>query len=202
MGRIIDLTKPLDDSVAIYSSCGYSDPRFECIEWSSVLSHGFRVSRLSLGTQTGTHMDAPAHFLDGAPTLDALSPEDLVGIYFLIDLKPQVDTDDIRASIARFGDQDIVFLRTQENGVSCISRAGLDCLLSLPAKVIVLSGEMEVVGGEPLDFHRLVARAGKFLVEDLDQHAARLAPETGQILALPWRLVGTSGSPCRVLLRT
>jgi arylformamidase len=37
------------------------------------------VSRLSLGTHTGTHVDPPAHFLPGAATVDALPLDVLVG---------------------------------------------------------------------------------------------------------------------------
>jgi kynurenine formamidase len=157
---------------------------------------------LSLGTQTGTHIDAPGHFLKDAPTLDAIPPENLIGRYVLIDLPSEVNTEGIRASLERFSGQTIAFLRTPENGASRISREGLDILLSLPAAVFVLSGEIEVAGAQPFEFHRLIARAGKFLVEDLDQKAARAVPREGEIFALPLRLVGTSGSPCRVMVRT
>jgi kynurenine formamidase len=38
-------------------------------------------------------------------------------------------------------------------------------------------------------------------VEDLDQHAAHLLSGFGEMFALPLRLTGVSGSPCRVVVR-
>ena len=60
--RVLDLSKPLDSAIEIYSDGSYRDPPFEVSEWCSVESQGYRVSAVRLGTQTGTHIDAPAHF--------------------------------------------------------------------------------------------------------------------------------------------
>ena len=74
--------------------------------------------------------------------------------------------------------------------------------LTKPPQLRVLSGEIEIEHFRSLEFHRLVARAGKFLMEGLDQHAAHLVAGCGEMFALPLRLTGVSGSPCRVILRT
>ena len=62
MTEIIDLTRKLDESLSIYSGGGYSDPPLQVEAWCTIAEQGFKVSRLSMGTQTGTHIDAPAHF--------------------------------------------------------------------------------------------------------------------------------------------
>jgi len=43
--------------------------------------------RLVLGTHTGTHCDAPRHFIEGGRTIDEMEPELLVGEAALIDLR-------------------------------------------------------------------------------------------------------------------
>ncbi len=72
MTEIIDLTRKLDESLSIYSGGGYSDPPLLVESWCAIEEQGFKVSRLSMGTQTGTHIDAPAHFspeIPPAPTV-------------------------------------------------------------------------------------------------------------------------------------
>src|SRR3989304_6492904 len=51
------------------------------LDFPSRLSRGdtFTISTLSLGSHTGTHVDAPSHFLDGAPGVDNLPLDALVG---------------------------------------------------------------------------------------------------------------------------
>ena len=46
------------------------------------------VSRLTLGTHTGTHVDPPAHFLPGGATVDELSLDVLVGPAVVVDVPP------------------------------------------------------------------------------------------------------------------
>src|SRR5215208_4735119 len=56
------------------------DPGVEVRAWSQI-SRGdaANVSVLNFGAHTGTHVDAPAHFIEGAPGLASLPLEALVG---------------------------------------------------------------------------------------------------------------------------
>lgn len=198
---IIDLTKPLNTSFIPYSTGKYTDPPLEFSAWSFLHREGFRVTRLSMGTQSGTHIDAPAHFLeDGAP-LEALSPDHLMGEYYLLDLPGAASLSDISELLKTYHDEKILFLRTPENSSTKISREAMHKILSMPPALLVLSGEIEIENSEPFAFNRLVARAAKFLVEDLDQKEAHNLPARGEIFVFPLRLVGVSGSPCRVIVR-
>jgi len=198
---IIDLTKPLGKSFAPFSSGNYSDPPLTISKWCSVDEQGFNVSKLSLGTQTGTHIDAPAHFLKNGVTLEALAAGYCIGSYFLIDLTQ----DDLPACVEKrlraYGRENILMLRTPEHSAIKIAREIAVKLLSLTPPLIVLSGEIEISDAPCFEFNRLVAHAGKFLAEDLDQKAARRLNGTGEIFVLPLHLLGVSGSPCRVLAR-
>jgi arylformamidase len=199
--KVIDLTKPLDSSLDIYHSRDYSDPPFCCSEWSSVEEQGFRVSRLELGTQTGTHIDAPAHFSSDGATLESLPVHQLMGAYFMVDLPDCCDLESIRKLSASYSQEPILFLRTNSCGISRLPVDALNALIELPPEVWVLAGMIEVVNAPSLEFHRFVALAGKFLIEDLQEAAAALVPRRGEIFALPLRLIGTSGAPCRVVVR-
>ena len=199
--RHLDLTKPLDENLTIYAEGDYADPPFECRDWAGIDRHGFRVSRLVLGTQTGTHMDAPAHFLDGGATLDALPVDRMMGRYVLLDLPAKASPEELDNLLMTYRDQTILFLRTPQEGVAFLSRPAMERLLALPPAVWVLAGEIEVSESEPLEFHRLLARAGKYLVEDLDPQTVLEVEPGGEIFLLPLRLTSTSGAPCRAVVR-
>jgi kynurenine formamidase len=70
--RVIDLTLPLDEHTPVYE-----DYRAE--PWATLANHGYSVHRLELGSHTGTHLDAPAHFVSAGPTLDEIPLARLVG---------------------------------------------------------------------------------------------------------------------------
>ena len=74
--RIHDISVSISESLAIWPG----DPRIR-ITQPLHLQNGdsATVSRLDLGAHTGTHVDAPAHFVNGGSTVDRLDLEVLVG---------------------------------------------------------------------------------------------------------------------------
>lgn len=198
---ILDLTKPLDNSLEIYVEDDYQDPDFSCIEWTSVEKQGYRVSALSLGTQTGTHIDAPAHFDSSGDCLEALPLENLIGRYFLVDLPRDASEDQVKTLCNAYSDEAILFVRSDSSGVTSVTQSALDILFDLPPVVWVVTGTVEVTNAASLEFHRLLACRGKYLIENLQTELARKVRPGGELIALPLRLVGTSGSPCRVAVK-
>jgi kynurenine formamidase len=198
--KLIDLTKPLNHETAIYRDRDYSDPAFRMDEWCTVETQGFRVSRLALGTQTGTHIDAPAHFLDGGDTLETLGVERLIGRYFHVSAQELADEAMCGAALGRYGSETIVFLASNAAQVTLPQRAVSD-LIALGCPVWAVACEIEIEQGPPFLFHRLLAKAGIYLIEDLELEAAGKVPRQGELIALPLRLEGVSGAPCRVVVR-
>ena len=202
--RVIDLTWTIDRNLEIYADGAYRDPDFRVETWCTVESQGYWVSKLNLGTQTGTHIDAPAHFkIDGA-TLESLPVEHLLGPYFLIDLDHIHDTSQFEDVIQDYSGQLILLLLSTpskaSNGVAELTPAQFNRLCALDAKVWAVAGSVHVWGKDPLFFHVQLAEQGIFLIEDLDQKAASEVRPGGELIALPLKLTGVSGSPCRVLV--
>jgi kynurenine formamidase len=88
--RIVDLTYPLSPAFPLYP---VYDPvrvaeRFECGR------DGFFVRSWSFDEHCGTHVDAPAHFAEGAATVDQIRPEELVLAVAVVDLRERVARDD------------------------------------------------------------------------------------------------------------
>jgi len=198
---IIDLTKPLDTSFIPFSNGQYTDPSMEISEWSTLQKEGFRVSRLSMGTQSGTHIDALAHFLEDGARLEALSPAEFIGKYFLLNLSCVVSLSKVTESLKAYRNEEILLLKTLAYQTAELSVEAMQKILSLPPLLLVLSGKIEIKDSKPFAFNRLVAEAAKFLVEDLDPQKTNSLFEHGEIFIFPLNLMGVAGSPCRVLAR-
>lgn len=197
--EVLDLTKVLDEHLRIYSDGEYRDPEFLVKTWCTIETQGYRVSQLSLGTQTGTHIDAPAHFKQNGATLETLPPAHLIGKYFFVDLdtlRQNITPDNL---IDKYNNEPVLFLFSQ-SGMVQINEDILDVLGRLSSKVWAIAGEIEIIGKDPLFFHRVIAERGIYLIEDLDEETAKQVKPGGMIIALPLRLTGVSGSPCRVLV--
>lgn len=73
---IYDITVPIRSGMPVYEG----DPGIEIKAWSALAQgNSSNVSFLHFGAHTGTHVDAPAHFIEGARKIDALSLEALIG---------------------------------------------------------------------------------------------------------------------------
>src|SRR5260370_19338913 len=73
---IYDIASPIHPGMPIYEG----DPAVEIAAWSALRKgDSANVSFLHFGAHTGTHVDAPAHFIEGARKIDALSLDVLIG---------------------------------------------------------------------------------------------------------------------------
>src|ERR1700681_771739 len=73
---IYDITVPVRSGMPVYEG----DPGVEIKAWSALANgNSSNVLLLSFGAHTGIHVDAPAHFIEGARKIDALSLETLLG---------------------------------------------------------------------------------------------------------------------------
>ena len=74
--KIYDITVPIHVTMPVYEG----DPGVKIEAWSAFAKgDSSNVSMLNFGAHTGTHVDAPAHFIEGARKIDALSLEVLIG---------------------------------------------------------------------------------------------------------------------------
>lgn len=82
----------------------------------TVASHGFAEQRVSMLTHSGTHMDAPAHILEGGPTLERLGLSHFIGSARVIDCSAAhgraIDLADLQPWGASLVGKDFVVLHT------------------------------------------------------------------------------------------
>src|ERR1700730_7824900 len=85
--RIYDVSVPISARTPTYPG----DPGIEIRPWLS-LANGdpANVSAIYFGAHTGTHVDAPAHFIEDAPTLESMDLHTLIGEVQVIELPNDV----------------------------------------------------------------------------------------------------------------
>jgi arylformamidase len=144
------------------------------------------VSRLALGTHTGTHVDPPAHFLPGGATVDQLDLDVLVGPAVVVDGSTAVPTGAGRVLFKTGAADGIVTPEVARQLVEAgIRLVGVDTLSIEPPT-------------DSYPVHRLLLTAGVVIVEGLD--LAAVEPGEYQLVCLPLRITGGDGAPARAVL--
>jgi arylformamidase len=168
------------------------------------------VSHLSLGVHSGTHVDAPVHFIPGAPGVDALPLDRLLGDVRVLALPrgPAITAEALRACAPVRGER---LLFKTRNSSRRWDAEGFDpgfAYLSLDGARLLVEAGVRTVGIDYLSIagmeegeatHRLLLEAGVCIIEGLD--LTRVEPGAYEMLCLPMRLKGGDGAPARVLLR-
>lgn len=222
--RVVDLTIPLGSEVVMWP--GAAGPEAETLV--TVAHDGFFARRVSFFEHTGTHFDAPCHFIDGAKTVDKIPAESLVRPIVVIDISDRIGNDadavltleEVLAFENLHGvipEGTALFLRTgwEEKNGDAIAYAGQPGDLRFPgfgieaARYLVSTRKVVGLGidtlgidsGEASDFpvHRQITHsAGLWHLENL-QNLKLLPPVGAWVVVGVLPLVGGSGSPARVL---
>jgi arylformamidase len=195
---IRDVTRPLGPGTMVYA--GDAVPTFR----SRPLG-GSVVSDLSLSTHSGTHLDAPSHYLPGGTSVDRIPFGHLVGRARVLDLRDGPDAIPPSALSGRIGGHTRLLLRTRFSTTSSFSpeyphlTPGA-AALAADAGITTLgidSPSIEAFDGDG-SLHRLLLGRGMSILELLDLDGV---PEGSYwMVALPLRLEGLDGSPARVIL--
>jgi arylformamidase len=199
---LYDVTLPVSPTLARWPG----DPPVEAAH----LGGEIRVSRWTLGSHAGTHVDAPTHFSAGDATVDTLDPAVLIGPCRVFDL-PAVDriTADTLAALPWRGMARVLF-RTRNSRQWVDDPAVFDDTfvgLSLDAAEALVAGGVRLIGVDGLSVepfggdgsvHRCLLGAGVVLVEGLALAAVPAGDYT--LLCAPLKLAGADGAPARVFV--
>ena len=79
--KILDLTHLIEEAMPVYPE---TEPP-KLTPSNTFEQHGFRETLLTMGSHTGTHMDAPAHMLRDGKMLDQFPADKYVGTAYVLD---------------------------------------------------------------------------------------------------------------------
>jgi arylformamidase len=201
--QVVDISVPVREGMVVYE--GDPDVRLERV---AAIADGAaaNLSRLDFGVHSGTHVDAPVHFIDGAPGADALSLDALVGPAHVVDathMHSDLDADTLGALGLPDGAERLLFktpnsrLWTRDEFVrDFISLTG-DGAAALVARGVRLVG-IDYLSIGDADVHRTLLRAGVAVLESVDLR--EIEPGAYWLACLPLKLVGADGAPARAVL--
>jgi arylformamidase len=167
------------------------------------------VHRLVMGSHTGTHVDAPRHFLADGPSLDQVPLDRMVGEALVLDLRGRrsigraaLVEQDIRAG-------DIVLCRTDNSALwrsrefdesYChLALDGAELLIERGVKTIGIDYlSIEIFGTTDFPVHKALLGHGILIIEGLD--LGDVSPGRYPFACLPLSFAGLDGAPARAVL--
>jgi arylformamidase len=161
------------------------------------------LSRLDFGVHSGTHVDAPVHFIDGAAGAEKLPLDVLIGPAHVLDLTAAERLDATAFDGVELAQR--VLLKTRNSELWARDSFADDFLaLAEDGARALIDGGVRLVGidylsiGDEAAHHALLA-AGVVAIEGLDLRD--VDPGDYELICAPLKLVGSDGAPARVLLR-
>ena len=201
MGRpvkIIDITRPLSQDILTYP--GDTPPVFRQAD------HGrYLITDLHLSTHTGTHIDAPVHYLKTGTTIDTVPLSHVMGKCRVVDVTHAGTSISSNHLKGRLDGITRLLLKTSFSGTDRFDE-DYPCLTADAARLIT-GCAMKCVGIDSPSIesyecdgtvHRELLSRGCIIIELLDLSDVKEGDYT--LVALPLRLTGLDGSPARVVL--
>lgn len=170
------------------------------------------VSRLSAGVHTGTHVDAPYHFLPGGSTVETLPLDVLIGAAQVIDLGEKVDliTADVLKGAGLIHGVHRVLFKTRnsqfwargeadfQTGFVGISADGAEYLAAQEIKLVGVDYLSVAPYHQSRPTHQILLNAKTVIIEGLD--LSQVKAGVYQLICLPLKLGGSDGAPARTIL--
>ena len=208
----IDLTLTISQSIPTFP--GSPKPQF--ILWSTLKEDGYNLELLFLSSHTGTHLDAPYHFVENGAKIHQISLDRLLGNAILIKIKKgknqAITKNDLLSFERKNGNipkhSSIIFYTEWQKNLNTnfyfINNPGL----SESAATYLVSKEINLVGidspsidlGKDKTFsvHKIFAKNNILIVENLS-NLNKISSKQFDFIILPLKLKDATGSPVRAI---
>lgn len=207
MSEWIELSLPIKPEMAIWPG----DPQVlsERVE-SLAAGDVCNVTKLTLGTHTGTHVDGLNHFIAGAPSVDQMPLELMTGKAKVIEIHHPEQITKAEIEVKGLGKGDRVLFRTANSlkPIDCPFDRTFIHLDEEAARYLVEIG-VALIGvdylsiggyeGNVVEVHHILLGGGVWCVEGLDMR--QLEEGNYEFICLPIRLVDGDGGLARAIAR-
>jgi len=210
--KIIDLTLTVSDEIPTFP--GSPQPNF--IPWENVKEDGYNLELLFLSTHTGTHMDAPYHFLEKGAKIHEISLKKLVSEAVLIKSKKRGGESITKMDIQKFekkhgkidGFSSVIFSTDWQRNLQKKYYFTKNPGLSVSAAKYLASKKISLVGidspsidvgtDSKFSVHQIFAKKGILVVENL-ANLDKIKSSKFHLVILPLKLKNATGSPVRAV---
>jgi arylformamidase len=212
LSKVIDITVTFDSDLPLWpGSVEYEHGWYKRIAEGDSCNNSY----VKMDLHTGSHIDAPLHFMNGCDDVTAIDPAEMLGDCFVADMSGK-DAKDIGpehlASLPVPGNiKKILFKTKDETGYACGQKEFVEdykALTSEGARGLVNAG-FDLIGTDASSVesfdgngsvHRLFLDNGIIVVEGLDLSV--VGQGVYELICLPMKIRGAEASPVRALLKT
>ena len=210
-GRAVDLTQTIENGMTVY--VGDAVPRVSA--YKRLEKDGVNLSVIKLGSHTGTHIDAPKHFVKGGKAVDQLSAEAFVGEAAVLDLSGiraggEITAAALRKHAAEVKRGDIVLLYTglsrrwgdpgARRTITNLGSDGARWLVSRRVKAVGIDYlSVEKFGAKVPVAHVALLSHGIPIIESLNENLAGFIGRRVILFCLPIKVGGCDGAPARAV---
>lgn len=205
----IDISFPLNDAIAIYPN----NPSYSINRVSTITDDkGSNVSEVKLGTHTGTHIDAPLHFVENGMSVDEIPLERINGRAKVVTITDQMEISINELKKREIEKDDIIIFKTSNSDVyrgevilqnyvtlnyeaaeylvdRGVSAVGIDYLTIERPRELRAEGK---------SIHKILLDKSIFIIEGLDLRMVQ--EEIYELFCFPLKLMYADGCPVRVVL--
>lgn len=210
--RIYDVSVPISERMPTYEG----DPGVEIRQWATIAGgDAANVTLLHFGAHTGTHVDAPAHFIEGASKVDALPLDVLMGEARVVEIAPDVraiSADHLAAldlggaTRVLFHTRNSSFWSNPASGFrpdfTYLEPGAAHALVRMGARLVGIDYlSVEKFKAERFETHHTLLSNGLVIIEGLDLR--QVPAGRYELICLPLKIAGGTGdgAPARTVLR-
>ena len=213
--KVIDLTLTISEEIPTFP--GSPQPNF--INWETLEKDGYNLELLFLSSHTGTHIDAPYHFLKKGQKIHQIVTRRLVTEAILIKIRKganqSITKTDIQKFEKKYGRIDdgstVIFHTGWQKNLKKESYFLRNPGLAVSAAKYLASKKINLVGidspsidlGKDSKFsvHHILAKSGILIVENL-ANLEKINSEMFHLIVAPLKLKNATGSPVRAMALT
>lgn len=167
------------------------------------------LARYCLGSHTGTHIDAPYHFLNDGKRLSEIPLNLLIGRTLVIEVtSAKIDVDTLKS--VNLGEHVRLLFKTRNSYLWSSGRFVEEYVYVTPAaaELLVESGiklvgidylSIEKFGSNDFATHKILLGSGTVIIEGLNM--SEIEPGDYEMICLPLKVSQGDGAPARVILR-
>ena len=211
--RIYDVSVAINGQTPTYPG----DPGIEISAWAGIKKgDAANVTLLRMGAHTATHVDAPAHFIEGASRVEMMPLDVLVGEALVLEMPEDVRVINVsHLSKDKLRGATRLLFKTRNSSFWANPQAGFrnDYTYLAPdaARLLVENGvrlvgidylSVEAFKPERFETHDVLLASGVVIIEGLDLREIAAGPY--ELICLPLKITGGAGdgAPARAILRT
>lgn len=191
---LIDITVPLKENTKVYPG----DPEFKLKQIFTVEKDSFNLCSLSLGTHTGTHIDAPLHFFNTKESIADLDLKYLITNSLVADVSGLNSIDEKFISGLKLKGINSILFKTNGKNIY-LTQSGAEYLKNTE---ILIAGteniDIEDETNSNFPVHKTLLLNKTLIVESID--LSHVKPGNYKFYCFPLRIENADGSPVRAVL--